>query len=287
MKYALNLPNFGPFGNARKLAELAALAESNGWDGFFIWDHINRPFPIDIVDPWIALTAAALSTSTIRLGTMITPIPRRRPWKLARETVSLDHLSNGRLIFGAGLGSGRPSEWAQFGEDIDSIERSKKLDEGLDILAGLWSGEETTVQGQKYSVDRIQFLPPALQKPRIPVWIGGNWPSKAPFRRAARWDGVFPMFNDKTIPALDQIRACRQFLAGQQDLSPRFEFAHLGDSTFNMEPGQAAEHTGPFQEVGVTWWMEPLWPIPYGCSWEEGWPVEKFIQRIKQGPPCC
>lgn len=287
MKYALNLPNFGSFGNARIMAELAALAETNGWDGFFIWDHINRPFPTDFVDPWVGLAAAALSTKTILLGTMITPVPRRRPWKLARETVSLDHLSNGRLIFGAGLGSGRPMEWGKLGEETEPIERAKLLDEGLEILKGLWSGKPTTHAGEKYSVEEIQFLPPTLQKPRIPVWIGGNWPAKPPFRRAARWDGVFPIFKDKTTPVVDQIKACRAYLASQGDLSPDFQFAHLGESTFNLSPAEASKHTLPFKEAGVSWWMEPLDPDVYGVAWQEPWPMEKFIQRIEQGPPVC
>lgn len=142
MNYGLYLPNFGDETSVRSLATLAHEAEEAGWDGFFLWDHIvyrARP-PVNMVDPWIALTAMAMTTERIRLGTTVTPIPRRRPWILARETASLDQLSGGRLILGVGLGDPPDLEFAQFGEEPDNLIRAAKLDEGLDILAGLWSG---------------------------------------------------------------------------------------------------------------------------------------------------
>jgi len=285
MKYAINLPNFGAFGFARRAAEFAVLAEESGWDGVFIWDHINRPYITDIVDPWVALSAIAAATRTIRFGAMITPVPRRRPWKLARETVSLDHLSEGRLIFGAGLGSSRPAEWENLGEEHDANVRANQLDEGLEILTRLWSGESVTFKGEMYTVNGVRFLPASLQKPRIPVWIGGNWPAKAPFQRAARWDGVFPMFNSERAPVLDQIRECRSYLESRQSLPPTYDFAHLGESTFGLDPDQAGQFTNAYRQAGVTWWMEPLWPVSYGCSWEDTWPMKKFLERVKQGPP--
>jgi alkanesulfonate monooxygenase SsuD/methylene tetrahydromethanopterin reductase-like flavin-dependent oxidoreductase (luciferase family) len=146
MKFGIYLPNFGPFGDARVLADLAREAENAGWDGFFIWDHIaggNLP----IVDPWVALAAIAIATRKIRIGTTVTPLPRRRPWKVAREAVSIDHLSGGRLTLGVGIGLG-DAEWAHLGEETDLKKRGAMLDEGLSVLIGLWSGEPFSYAGQ-------------------------------------------------------------------------------------------------------------------------------------------
>jgi alkanesulfonate monooxygenase SsuD/methylene tetrahydromethanopterin reductase-like flavin-dependent oxidoreductase (luciferase family) len=142
LKHGVYLPNFGAFGSAHTLAELAVDAERAGWDGFFLWDHIARLSPTDMVDPWIALAAVAMATRNVRIGALVTPLPRRRPWKMARETVTLDHLSNGRLIVGVGSGSpgGRSVEWGNFGEALDDRTRGAMLDEGLQVLTGLWSG---------------------------------------------------------------------------------------------------------------------------------------------------
>ena len=194
MQYAVFLPNFGPFGDAEALIELARDAELKGWDGFFIWDHIQLDGADTgpIVDPWVALTAVADATSSLRVGTMITPLARRRPWKLARETVTLDRISGGRLTIGVGLGYPPEDEFGTFGEETDDRVRADKLDEGLEILDGLWSGEKLDYEGEHYQISGAQFLPKPLQEPRIPIWCGGWWPNRRPFRRAARWDGVAP-----------------------------------------------------------------------------------------------
>ena len=165
--------------NPRLLAELAQRAEARGWDGFFLWDHIAYRAPVRAVaDPWIALSAIASATNTLRLGPLVTPLSRRRVQKLARETVTLDHLSAGRLVLGVGLGSDRNGELEPFGEVVDPRERARLLDEGLDRLAAFWGGE---------------FEPPPVQRPRIPVWVASRWPKRRPLRRAARWDGLFPI----------------------------------------------------------------------------------------------
>ena len=191
MKHGISIPNFGAFADIHRLTELAREAEDNGWDGFFLWDHLNEP-PAPMLDPWVALAAIAAATKRIRIGTMVTPVARRRPWKLARETVSIDHLSGGRLILGVGLGGMPRDEHSRFGEVADDRVRARRLDEGLDILAGLWSGEPYTYEGEEYQVDNATFLPRPVQQPRIPVWVAGSWPNRRPFRRAARWDGVVP-----------------------------------------------------------------------------------------------
>src|SRR5215211_7109921 len=179
LKRGIFLPPFDELVDPRTLAELARSAEARGWDGFFLWDHIAYRAPVRAVaDPWVALAAIACSTERLRLGPMVTPLSRRRVHKLARETVTLDHLSRGRLTFGVGLGSDRNNELEPFGEVVDARERARLLDRGLERLNAYWGGE---------------FQPPPLQEPRIPVWVAGRWPNRRPVRRAARWDGLFPI----------------------------------------------------------------------------------------------
>ena len=195
MRFAIHVPNFGDFQDLRATATLARDAEAAGWDGFFLWDHLQygKRTSHPTVDPWVCLAAIATQTQRIRLGPLVTPIPRRRRWKLARETVSLDHLSGGRLILGVGLGFPPDAEFASFGEDPDARTRAQKLDEGLDVLTGLWSGKPFAYAGQQVRVQQTRFRPPSLQQPRIPIWVAGSWgKATAPFRRAARWDGVCP-----------------------------------------------------------------------------------------------
>lgn len=165
------MPNFGAgFGEAAPLAELAREAEAAGWDGFFLWDHVAPDPRLPTVDPWVALTAVALATERVRIGALVTPLPRRRPQVVARTAVSLDRLSGGRLVFGAGSGNGRRSEWGAFGEATDPRVRAEQLDEALEVLVGLWSGEPFRFAGRHHRVEEACFLPPPLQRPRIPVW---------------------------------------------------------------------------------------------------------------------
>jgi len=159
MHFALNLPHFGPHADARLLADLARQAEDTGWDGFFIWDHVAMPEAAPVVDPWVALTSCAMRTSRIRLGTMVTPLPRRRPWKLARETASLDQLSGGRLTLGAGTGLFE-QEFGDLGEESDPKARGDMLDEALEVLTGLWSGKPFSHEGRHYRLRDAHFLPP-------------------------------------------------------------------------------------------------------------------------------
>jgi alkanesulfonate monooxygenase SsuD/methylene tetrahydromethanopterin reductase-like flavin-dependent oxidoreductase (luciferase family) len=163
----------------RLVARLAARAEEQGWDGFFVWDHIRYSAPTSrLADPWVTMSAIACATEKLTFGPLVTPVSRRRPHKLARETVTLDRLSGGRLVLGAGLGSDHHGEFEDFEEVSAPRDRARLLDEGLEKLAAYWAGE---------------FQPPPLQQPRIPVWIASRWPSRRPLRRAARWDGLFPI----------------------------------------------------------------------------------------------
>jgi alkanesulfonate monooxygenase SsuD/methylene tetrahydromethanopterin reductase-like flavin-dependent oxidoreductase (luciferase family) len=276
MRYALYLPNFGAEHSARGLADLAGEAEAAGWDGFFLWDHvINEAQGVPLVDVWVALAAIAVTTRRIRLGTTVTPLPRRRPWKLARETVTLDHLSNGRLTLGVGLGV--PAEFESFGEDPDNKVRAAKLDEGLEILDGLWKGEPFEHQGQAYQVGRVTFEPACLQKPRIPVWVGGWWPTRAPFRRAARWDGVIPLkqSGDNLLTPQD-VREVRDFIQQERTSQAPFDIAIISWSD-PSDPKAAAEKVAAYAAAGTTWWLESLY-IQQNSMDEMRW-------RIRMGPP--
>jgi alkanesulfonate monooxygenase SsuD/methylene tetrahydromethanopterin reductase-like flavin-dependent oxidoreductase (luciferase family) len=177
VKRGIFLPPFDELVDPRTLVELAALAEERGWDGFFLWDHIAYRAPVRAVaDPWVALAAIAYATEKLRLGPMVTPLARRRVQKVARETVTLDRLSGGRLTLGVGLGGANDIELEPFGEEVDARKRARLLDEGLERLTDFWGGE---------------FEPAPVQQPRIPVWVAARWPNRRPVRRAARWDGLF------------------------------------------------------------------------------------------------
>jgi alkanesulfonate monooxygenase SsuD/methylene tetrahydromethanopterin reductase-like flavin-dependent oxidoreductase (luciferase family) len=194
MQYAVNLPIIV---NAQTLARLAAEAEAAGWDGVFVWDCLSgnpeqELEKQEIYDPWITLTAIATSTRRVRLGTMVTPLSRRRPWKVARETVTLDHLSQGRLILPVGLGAAGDWGFTKVGEEMDRKIRAERLDEALAILAGLWSGQAFSYTGRHYQVQEMTFVPPPVQRPRIPIWVVGAWPRPKSLRRALQWDGILP-----------------------------------------------------------------------------------------------
>jgi alkanesulfonate monooxygenase SsuD/methylene tetrahydromethanopterin reductase-like flavin-dependent oxidoreductase (luciferase family) len=209
------------------LAELASRAEQRGWDGFFLWDHIKyRPPVRAVADPWIALAAIACATDRLRIGPLVTPLSRRRVQKVARETVTLDHLSRGRLTLGVGLGSDRYDELEPFGEVVDPRERARLLDRGLERLSTFWAGE---------------FQPTPVQEPRIPVWVAGRWPNRRPVQRAARWDGMFPIDlggPDDLAALATEIRDLR---AGREDPF---------DLVAEIQPGAAPE---PWEAAGATW----------------------------------
>jgi alkanesulfonate monooxygenase SsuD/methylene tetrahydromethanopterin reductase-like flavin-dependent oxidoreductase (luciferase family) len=275
VRFAINTPNFGDFSDVRVLADLAREAEEAGWDGFFIWDHIGSDWDAPIADPWVALTAMALATRRMTLGPLVTPLPRRRPWKLAREAVTVDRLSEGRLVLGVGIGSDFGREYSCYGESPDNKLHAAMLDESLDVLMGLWSGEEFSYSGEHYQVDHARFLPKPAQQPRIPIWVAGVWPRKAPFRRAARWDGVCPIrVNDEPVTPediRDMLGYMREFREGDQPLEVVCA-GYVG----NLSPSEASEKLAAYAEAGVTWWQEGFLP---------GDPAEAVRERIRQGPP--
>ena len=283
MNYGIYLPNFGPYGDAEALADLAQDAENAGWDGFFIWDHVAG-WPLDFVDPWVALAAVAMRTTRIRIGTTVTPLPRRRPWKLARETVSVDRLSGGRLILGVGIGGGE-AEWDNLGEETDLRARGAMLDEALDVLVGLWRWEPFSYDGQFYHIKDATFTPRPAQKPRIPIWVGGVWPNKAPFRRAARWDGMFPLFQFDTDEAeLEQFKAALAYVEARRDRDAPFDVIAMG-----VTPGEGddrAQQVRAYQAAGATWWLELIAPFRFDMGFDDDpWPVAAMRERVCQGPP--
>lgn len=273
MHFGINLPAFDQFSDARLVAELAHEAEEAGWDGFFIWDHLQYHPGQLVADPWVALTAIAMRTERLRLGPMVTPLPRRRPWVLARETVTLDRLSNGRLILGVGLGGDWNGEYSAFGEPADDKTHAAMLDEGLEVLAGLWSGEPTTSEGTHYTVKNAQFLPTPQQSPRIPIWVAGMLPNKAPMRRAARWDGYFPIAQGDITP--EQIAEAASTIRQYRTSDAPFDVVAVGNLGA-MEPAAARDRLHQFAEAGLTWWQE-------GFTWRDS--VKQVRERIRQGPP--
>ena len=288
MRYGVYVPNFGPYGDARILANLASEAEEAGWDGFFLWDQVSKstltPTVDPMVDPWVALTAIALRTHSIRLGLLVTPLPRRRPWMVARETVSLDHLSAGRLIFGVGSGGGY-FDFEALGEASDPKTLAALLDEGLEVLTGFWSGEPYCHEGTYYHIKEAQFLPRPVQSPRIPIWVAGIWPAKVPLRRAGHWDGVIPIGRDLPLTAMlspVQMQEINRYVASQPEYTSPFEFIHSG-LTSGTDAARDREIVAAYQQVGVTWWVEKILPERWG-SWSD-WPLEAMRARIRQGPP--
>jgi alkanesulfonate monooxygenase SsuD/methylene tetrahydromethanopterin reductase-like flavin-dependent oxidoreductase (luciferase family) len=257
-----------------ELAELGVEAERAGFDGFFLWDHIvfsNTGEGPPIVDPWLVLAVVAARTTRIRLGTMITPVPRRRPWQLAKETTTLDRLSNGRLILGVGIGSPAYGDFGIFHEPADERVRAELLDEGLDILAGLWSGERFSYQGRHFTLDPVRFTPPPVQRPRIPVWVGGVLPAARPIARAARWDGMVPIrFAERALvrpSAADMADAGAKIAAARAAAGSPAEFDLVVWAEVAEVPAQVPEIARPYQDSGVTWWIETAKPEP---RWWEG-----------------
>ncbi len=243
VKRGIFLAPFDELVEARLLSELAELAEGRGWDGFFLWDHIRYRAPVRAVaDPWVALAAIAYATERLRLGPMVTPVSRRRVQKLARETVTLDHLSRGRLTLGVGLGSTRSGELEPFGEVVDARQRAALLDEGLERLAEFWGGE---------------FEPAPVQRPRIPVWVAARWPNRRPLRRAARWDGLFPIElpgPDALATLADEVRALRGGDDGAFDLV--------------VEVGPEAD-VAAWEQAGATWVLTGFGPEPHEAEVRE------------------
>ena len=267
-----------PRGDARAAAELARTVEVHGWDGFFVWE------PVWGFDAWVSLAAAAMNTERIRLGTILSPISRMRPWKLASEAVNLDHLSRGRLTISVGLGA-IDNGFEAFGEVTDKKTRAELLDEGLDILQGLWRGQPFSYQGKHYKVRETSFYPPPapLQRPRIPIWVVGAWQRKKSMQRVLRFDGILPTVIDSEKDARqanpDEVSKIKSFI--EKNIGERRTFDIIVEGkTPRDEPGKAREVIRKWQDAGATWWTETLWGIMDSPDW-----FQLTRKRIEQGPP--
>jgi alkanesulfonate monooxygenase SsuD/methylene tetrahydromethanopterin reductase-like flavin-dependent oxidoreductase (luciferase family) len=217
---------------------------------------------------------------------MVTPLARRRPWKLARETVTLDHLSEGRLVLGVGLGSGLPSEWDAFAEEVEPPRRGAMLDEALAVLEGLWSGRPFSFAGRHYRVDESEFLPTPLQAPRIPIWVGAFWPHRAPLRRAARWDGCFPLFVPAGAPAdVALLSEAVSVLRAERTSGAPFDVVKSAGPGTPDDRSARADLVARYAEAGATWWVDTLVPEAFGGDWGAGWPGDVMRARVREGPP--
>lgn len=271
MRYGFVLPR----GDARTAADLAQAAEEAGWDGFFVWE------PVWGIDAWVALTAAAMRTERIRLGTLLTPLSRMRPWKLASETATLDQLSGGRVILSVGLGA-IDTGFAAFGEVTDRATRAELLDEGLAILTGLWRGQPFSYRGKHYTVAPTDFQapPPPVQQPRIPIWVVGAWPRLKSMRRVLRYDGLLPTVirPDGTGAGLgtpQDLRAMKAFIDANRTETTPFDIVVEG-TTPGDDHAAATAVIRPWAEAGATWWIEALWETP---------DLDPVRARLRQGPP--
>ena len=263
MRHAPYLAPFGELADPRVMVDLAVTAEGAGWDGVFLWDHALRPASeaAEVADVWVTLAAMAANTGTIRLGPMVTPIVRRRPQKLAREAVTLDHLSGGRLTLGLGLGVDTGGELSRFGEVVGEQERGDILDEGVELLSALWSGEPVEHRGAQFTADGVRFRPRPQQRPRIPLWFAARGGSRRPVRRAARWDGLFPV---DTTP--DQLEAMVELVVAERGSLDGFDVATLAMPGIDIDD---------LARRGATWAMWSFLP---------GEPAVDVLAAIEAGP---
>jgi alkanesulfonate monooxygenase SsuD/methylene tetrahydromethanopterin reductase-like flavin-dependent oxidoreductase (luciferase family) len=267
MRYGVCIANVGTYSDPRVTARLAATAESSGWEGVFVWDHLAFVWGPPAADPWVTLAAVATATSRVRIGTAVTPVARRRPQVLAHQVATLVVLSGGRMVFGAGLG-GVPREFDRFGDPGDARIRAEMLDEGLDLLRRFWAGEEVQHRGAHYVIDGVTLAPTPVQG-RLPVWIGGNRP--ASLRRAARWDGWLA---DSTgiggrLLSPDELRRSVETIRAARSSDEPFDVAVL------MQADQGDPRA--YAAAGATWWLENLH--------DRRGPLDEITRVVEAGPP--
>jgi hypothetical protein len=278
MRYAYSINAADDF-NA--VIDLACEAERAGWDGFFVPDGIAIDVPnlgpLPLFDPWVVLGAIAARTSRIRVGTMITPVPRRRPWKLARECVTADHLSKGRLILSVGLGAAKDDAgFYKVGEAMDLRVRADRLDEGLAIIDGLWKGTAHTFAGKHFRLDGMTMIPSPVQKPRIPIWVVAVWQKPKSMRRMLSWDGVIPQkYNSYDPLSPDEIRQLRAYVAEHRTGQGVFDII-TGGSSVGKKSQRSGDIVRPYVDAGATWWIEGDMAADT---------VQKCFDRVRKGPP--
>ena len=258
-----------PYGDATDIAEMAAVAEASGWDGLFVWEALYG------VDAWVSLAAAAIRTTTLRVGTLLTPVSRRKPWELAGQVATLDRLSAGRVTLSVGLGA-LDSGFADFGEECDRRLRAELLDEGLDIMVGLWTGEPVSYAGRHYTLTPNEFpsIKHVVQQPHPPVWCVGALTSAKSMARATRWSGLLPQ-------VVDDGTARQATLEELTRAMPSIREATGGAPFDIVVEGSWQEHApAAWAEAGATWWIESLWDAMHGPD-----PVTASMDRLRDGPP--
>jgi len=273
MKYGFVFPASDP----RKAVEYALIAEQAGWDAFFVYESFWS------TDPWVTLSHIAARTERLRLGTMLTPLPVLSPWKLAAETATLDVLSNGRVILAVGLGA-PDTGFANFGLPTDRHTRAERLDEGLEIVNGLWAGQPFNFQGKHYLLKENKFnpAPPPVQTrngvPHIPTWVVGAWFREKSMRRVIKYDGLIPNIMGATAgpnPIFpSQVLEMRTWLDSNRTGDASIDIIVDGQTPVK-EPGKHADIVQPFIEAGATWWIESMW--------DKG--IKQVLDRLKKGPP--
>ena len=266
--------------DVRTIGDLAQEAEAAGWDGVFIADAISIQVEkkvLSFFDPWVILAIIAMRTERLRFGPFITPVPRRRPWKLASETNTIDHLSKGRLTLAVGLGAAEDDGgFCKVGEAMDLKVRAQRLDEGLAILAGLWRGKQFSFTGEHYDVKKMTMRPRTVQSPRIPVWVVGVWPKTKSMRRALQWDGIIPQHYRAGMSKIEpsDVQAIRAYITENRSATSPFDIV-IGGTTPGKSRKRATGIVRPYAEAGATWWMESSMTLS----------DDKLRERINQGPP--
>jgi len=277
VQYAIDLSAVGAWGSPATLSELAALAEGSGWDAVFLEDYVAYRDGLDTYDPWVALAAIACATERIRLGTLVTPLPRRRPWKVAAEAMSIDHLSGGRMILGVGSGDPTAMDMMPVGEQPDARIRGEMLDEALEVIDALWSGEAVNHHGAHYRLDGVALVPRPVQRPRIPIWVGGRYTRRRPRERALRWDGSClyraepPDWDDMTP---DDVRRLRELASSRPDGGRGFAIV-IGGRQRRDDLESERRYIASLADAGADWWNE--WVPPET-------PVKRVRELVAAGP---
>jgi alkanesulfonate monooxygenase SsuD/methylene tetrahydromethanopterin reductase-like flavin-dependent oxidoreductase (luciferase family) len=265
-------------GEAREQVELAREAEAAGWDAVFTWDGIHVGDDIETYDPWALMGAMAMATERVRLGAILSPLSRRRPWKVARETTTVDRLSNGRLILPVGLGAVDDRGVTGLGEASDRRTRAERLDEALEILTGLWSGDSFGYAGTHYRFEPMAFRPTPMQRPRIPIWVVGAWPSERSMGRVLRYDGWMPHWLPRDGEEVEGTPArmgeARAWIAERRSIDG-FDIVIEGTTPAD-DAAAGASQVQPWADAGATWWIESDW---------SNWEIGPMRTRIEAGPP--
>lgn len=281
LKYGLLMPHgIKALSTPQDVTKFAVAAEEGGWDGFFVWDNLGQAMG----DTTVLLSSFAIHTKKIKFGAMVMGVPKRRPWKLAKELITIDLLSEGRLIFGAGIAD--PIFYEKFGEETDAKIRAEKLDEALEIINNFMSGEEVNFSGKHYTVNGVRYKS-SVQTPRVPIWIGGFWPIKGPFKRGARWGGMIPHTmrvkkDELAILSPEEVEESMKFIKELRNGdSGNFDYVML--NPLPDDENQRVELVEKYHKLGVSWWVDSVY------EWKEFDremdDLDPLIEKLKAGPP--